>query len=161
MTRDASSTLWNPPRLSDQFLQAYGGQRSSAARSLDLLIANPGRRPVGTVCGEEMGARLDGLAVGKSSATVQSAVLLREEPLWSGGPGMVEFETPAPKARSSKEDLHEISLAQAENRNARTPQNWLERWWSPDPRKAPREKSSGLAAYSGTAQRPRRTVSAT
>lgn len=96
---------------------------------------------------EEMGACLDGLANGKSSFTVQSAVLLREQPLWSEGPGIVEFETPAPQARSSKEDLHEISLVKAEAKNFRAPKNWLERWWSPDPRKAPREKSPGLAAY--------------
>jgi hypothetical protein len=30
---------------------------------------------------------------------------------------------------------------------APTPRSWLDRWWSPDPRKAPREPSPGLAAY--------------
>jgi hypothetical protein len=30
---------------------------------------------------------------------------------------------------------------------ARPPKNWLERWWSPDPRIAPRIPAHGLAAY--------------
>lgn len=96
---------------------------------------------------EEMEACLNGLANSKSTVTVQSAVLLREEPLWSGGPGTVEFETPAPKERSSKEQLHEMTLMNPSAKNTRTPKSWLERWWSPDPRKAPREQAPGLAAY--------------
>jgi hypothetical protein len=95
---------------------------------------------------EEMGVRLELLAGGKSTVTVQSAVLLREEPLWSGGPGTVEFEAPAPKARA-KDQLHEMTLVKPTAKNTRAPKNWLERWWSPDPRKAPREQSPGLAAY--------------
>lgn len=98
---------------------------------------------------EEMGVRLESLQARgtRASVTVQSAVLLREEPLWSGGPGMVEFETPASALRSSKEQLHLMSLVKPEFEEAATPRNWLQRWWSPDPRSAPRENGGGLAAY--------------
>lgn len=40
---------------------------------------------------EEMESRLERLASGRGAVQVESAALLREEPLWSGGPGMVEF----------------------------------------------------------------------
>ena len=29
----------------------------------------------------------------------------------------------------------------------KAPRTWLDRWWSPDPRKAPRQAAPGLAAY--------------
>lgn len=95
---------------------------------------------------EEMEACLALLASGKSTVTVQSAALLREEPLWSGGPGTVEFEVATPKTQA-KEQLHEMTLAKPTAKSSRAPKSWLERWWSPDPRKAPREQSPGLAAY--------------
>jgi hypothetical protein len=40
-----------------------------------------------------------------------------------------------------------LSLIEPGIRTVRPPKNWLERWWSPDPRKAPRGKASGMAAY--------------
>ena len=40
-----------------------------------------------------------------------------------------------------------MDLIQPGAKTARPPKNWLERWWSPDPRKAPRESADGLAAY--------------
>lgn len=96
---------------------------------------------------EEMEACLEELSGGKNSAvTVQGAVLLREEPLWSGGPGMVELETPVSGAVSSKEQPHVMNLEKP-GRTPGAPKKWLERWWSPDPRKAPREQPHGLAAY--------------
>jgi hypothetical protein len=87
---------------------------------------------------------------------VQSAVLLREKPLWSGGPGLLELEN-----RSELEDdepqtrqTHLMGLIQPEMTDVRPPRGWLERWWSPDPRKAPREKAPGLAAYYWTGGAP-------
>jgi hypothetical protein len=47
-----------------------------------------------------------------------------------------------------------MSLMQPEMKDVRPPKNWLERWWSPDPRKAPREPASGLAAYYWTGGAP-------
>ncbi len=96
---------------------------------------------------EEMEARLEGLNAGKSPIIVTSAVLLREEPLWSGGPGTVELETPDGDPHSAKDQRHQMNLVKPGSKNPRTPKNWLERWWSPDPRNAPREASPGLAAY--------------
>lgn len=94
---------------------------------------------------EEMQARLSGQTPDRAPVVVQSVVLLREEPLWSGGPGIVELETPA--TAPDKEQRHEMNLAKPGAKNPRAPKNWLERWWSPDPRKAPREDNPGLAAY--------------
>jgi uncharacterized protein len=87
---------------------------------------------------------------------VQSAVLLREKPLWSGGPGLLELEN---RSESEDEDpqtrqTHLMGLIQPEMTDVRPPRGWLERWWSPDPRKAPREQSPGLAAYYWTGGAP-------
>jgi hypothetical protein len=93
---------------------------------------------------EEMEARLSGQTPERGPIVIQSAALLREEPLWSGGPGIVELERPtAPE----KEQRHEMNLAKPGAKIPRAPKNWLERWWSPDPRKAPREDYPGPAAY--------------
>ena len=40
-----------------------------------------------------------------------------------------------------------MSLIEPGIKVVRPPKNWLERWWSPDPRKAPRDSAPGLAAY--------------
>ena len=39
-------------------------------------------------------------------------------------------------------------------KDSRPPQNWLQRWWSPDARKAPREPAPGLAAHFWTGGPP-------
>lgn len=117
---------------------------------------------------EEMESQLEGLASGRGAVQVESAALLREEPLWSGGPGMVEFELPA-EERQGLAQRHVMGLARPEPRGSETrgprapgnapgnaPGKWLDRWWSPDPRKAPREPAPGLAAYywNGSAPEP-------
>ncbi len=81
------------------------------------------------------------------SGEVQGAVLLREQPLWSGGPGLVELEVRKEDEPGPLHLTHEMSLIEPGIKAVRPPQNWLQRWWSPDPRKAPRESSPGLAAY--------------
>jgi hypothetical protein len=96
---------------------------------------------------EEMGQRLDGQAeTTAAEGTLQGAVLLRESPLWSGGPGMLELEESGRGGRAPQQ-RHEMGLIKPGTKPVATPRNWLQRWWSPDPRKAPREPSSGLAAY--------------
>lgn len=124
---------------------------------------------------EEMESRLEGLTSGRGAGQVgavqvESAALLREEPLWSGGPGMVEFELP-PEQRQGAAQRHVMGLAKPEPRGTETrgPESlvgetkaprvagkWLDRWWSPDPRRAPREAAPGLAAYywNGSAPEP-------
>jgi hypothetical protein len=78
---------------------------------------------------------------------VQGAVLLREQPLWSGGPGLLEIGTRSEQVKGEMAQAHEMSLIEPGIKAVRPPKNWLERWWSPDPRKAPREPAPGLAAY--------------
>jgi uncharacterized membrane protein (UPF0127 family) len=98
---------------------------------------------------EEMEQRLERISNlrGDPAATVQSAVLLREKPLWSGGPGLLELESQAKEEATLSKRTHEMSLVQPGEMPPRPPRTWLERWWSPDPRKAPREVLPGLAAY--------------
>jgi hypothetical protein len=78
---------------------------------------------------------------------VQSAVLLREKPLWSGGPGLLELENRSKEEITLATRTHEMSLVQPGENIPRPPRSWLERWWSPDPRRAPRDVLPGLAAY--------------
>lgn len=90
-----------------------------------------------------------------ANSVVQSAVLLREQPLWSGGPGLLEIGKAVPEEESPKtRQTHLMGLIQPEMKDARPPRGWLERWWSPDPRKAPRESAPGLAAYYWTGGPP-------
>ncbi|MGA7342022.1 MAG: PilZ domain-containing protein [Terracidiphilus sp.] len=97
---------------------------------------------------EEMEQRLERITSLRGDApTVQSAVLLREKPLWSGGPGLLELENRAKEEPTLSMRTHEMSLVQPGENPPRPPRTWLERWWSPDPRKAPRELLPGLAAY--------------
>jgi hypothetical protein len=78
---------------------------------------------------------------------LQGAVLLREQPLWSGGPGLLEFGTHSEQEQGKTPQTLEMSLVEPGIRAVRPPKNWLERWWSPDPRKAPREQQADMAAY--------------
>jgi hypothetical protein len=97
---------------------------------------------------EEMEMRLERLAAGNAdSGILQGAVVLRDEPLWSGGPGLVELEGRALTISGKQIQAHEMSLIEPGIRAVRPPQNWLQRWWSPDPRRAPRERAPGVAAY--------------
>ncbi len=83
----------------------------------------------------------------EETEVVQGAVLLREQPLWSGGPGLLELGARSQQEQGEMPQAHEMSLIEPGIRAVRPPKNWLERWWSPDPRKAPREPQPGLAAY--------------
>jgi hypothetical protein len=91
----------------------------------------------------------------EATSVVQSAVLLREQPLWSGGPGLLELENRSSEETNPKmRQTHLMGLVQPEMKDARPPRSWLERWWSPDPRKAPRDQAPGLAAYYWTGGTP-------
>jgi hypothetical protein len=89
-----------------------------------------------------------------AASVVQSAVLLREKPLWSGGPGLLELENRSEEEPPKMGQTHMMGLIQPEMKDVRPPRGWLERWWSPDPRKAPREHAPGLAAYYWTGGAP-------
>ena len=105
---------------------------------------------------EEMERRLERFSNSTSTATVvQSAVLLREKPLWSGGPGLLQIDDRT--VQPEEEDVpaaHEMALVQPGMRSEKPPKSWLERFWSPDPRRAPRETSPRLAAYYWTGSAP-------
>lgn len=101
---------------------------------------------------EDMEGRLERISAQANSFSdedivLQGAVLLREQPLWSGGPGLLELGTRSEELHDKVPQAHEMSLIEPGIKAVRPPKNWLERWWSPDPRKAPREMKPGLAAY--------------
>ena len=131
---------------------------------------------------EEMQGRLEGITSASAVAGgVQSAVLLRGKPLWSGGPGVVELKDRTsekrtqdmrlvekrPQEKSPKEERletgqpYEMDLIEPGMKYVKPPKNWLKRWWSPDPRiapdqrHAPRESLPGLAAYYWTGSAPK------
>jgi hypothetical protein len=115
---------------------------------------------------EEMEGRLELLSdLGGHAGTVQSAVLLREEPLWSGGPGLLELGDRSKVERPGSLETHEMGLVEPGKKEFKPPKSWLKRWWSPDPRRAPREPAPGLAAYYWTGAPPEphsiRDISAT
>jgi hypothetical protein len=85
---------------------------------------------------------------------VRSAALLRQAPLWSGGPGVIQLEKRFKEDRFNSPETHEMDLIEPGMKEVRPPRNWLERWWSPDPRRAPREPADGLAAYYWTGSAP-------
>jgi uncharacterized protein len=100
---------------------------------------------------EEMERRLERLTGGRSEPMTEPAIagaaLLREKPLWSGGPGVLELETRNPAVDHGVEETHQMDLASPTRKSVKQPRNWFERWWSPDPRRAPRVPGTGLAAY--------------
>jgi hypothetical protein len=111
---------------------------------------------------EEMQGRLEKFSRSGGAGGVQSAVLLRGRPLWSGGPGVVELgERPGEEEGLNSQQTYEMDLIEPGMSDVKPPKNWLKRWWSPDPRKAPnlrsapRESLPGLAAYYWTGGAPK------
>jgi hypothetical protein len=98
---------------------------------------------------EEMERRLEKLENPRNeqtpAAVIAGAALLREQPLWSGGPGVLEVDNR--KEPGAAAETHLMDLAPPTKRSGKQPRNWFERWWSPDPRRAPRMPGNGLAAY--------------
>ncbi len=97
--------------------------------------------------GDSQTRRGDSPVSRKGGAVVESAVLLRKTPLWSGGPGVVELEARNRKEQIEPAPVHEMELAEPGAKPAGPPRKWSKHWWSPDPRQAPREAAPGLAAY--------------
>ncbi len=133
------------------------GARSSAAEAASVLAlpahsiyssqTQPGDQMVLCVA-EEMESQLERLSnVMGEAGTEQRAVLLREKPLWSGGPGVLELEDRSKEQGHREPEMHEMRLAEPETEKVKTPRRWQGRWWAPDPRKAPRQSAPAVAAY--------------
>jgi len=95
------------------------------------------------------------------SCKVFSVALLREQPLWSDGPGVLELEerplqmeVSAVRPHEPTVQTHELPLSKPEETKTKQPKSWLARWWSPDPRRAPRYTEPGVAAYYWTGGPP-------
>lgn len=128
------------------------------AHSIYSSQTQPGDQLVLCVA-EEMGRQLQRLSnprheagavsvapAGGHASTVAGAVLLREKPLWSGGPGLLELESRDGADSKIAPETYEMDLTHPGAKSFKQ-RNWLQRWWSPDPRKAPRVRTPGLAAY--------------
>jgi PilZ domain len=89
------------------------------------------------------GARVDTAVM----PMIAGAALLREKPLWSGGPGLLELENRAVQEGATVYPAHVMDLTYPGTNKFQQLRKWLGRWWSPDPRKAPRIQEPGLAAY--------------
>jgi hypothetical protein len=107
---------------------------------------------------EEMQRRLERFSgLNGVSGVVRNAAILRAMPLWSGGLDLTDTENRPEKnsfpSGQPQEQVYEMDLAGPGMKAIKQPRNWLERWWSPDPRKAPdlrtspRETLPGVAAY--------------
>jgi hypothetical protein len=96
---------------------------------------------------DEMEGRLERFSSSLGANAVKSVAVLRERPLWSGGPGLLQLEDRSKDELPGSQPIHEIGLIEPGSKDPRPPKNWLQRWWSPDPRKAPRDQAPGLAAY--------------
>jgi|HubBroStandDraft_1064217.scaffolds.fasta_scaffold44674_3 hypothetical protein len=128
---------------------AHAAQPAAAAPA-PISIAAAVKRPVV----ESAPAIVQPVPRRVAAGVVQSAVMLREKPLWSGGPGLLELENRSEEDPASPRDTHMMGLIQPEMTDLRPPRGWLERWWSPDPRRAPRDFATGLAAYYWTGGPP-------
>lgn len=136
---------------------AASGPRASSvlalpAHSIYSSQTQPGDQLVICVA-EEMERRLE--QIYGSGGVVQSAVLLRDKPLWSGGPGVLQLKERDEQQKPEAQQMLEMDLADPGTKSARPPKNWLQRWWSPDPRKAPREQAPGVAAYYWNGEAPK------
>jgi len=120
---------------------------SSQTQTGDQLVICPA---------EEMERKLEKFSSSSNNnvAVIQSAVLLREKPLWSGGPGLLQLDDRSQPEDSSVQSAHEMALVQPGVKSEKPPKSWLERFWSPDPRRAPRDASPRLAAYYWTGAAP-------
>jgi len=83
----------------------------------------------------------------EATPTIAGAVLLRDKPLWSGGPGLLELEERNGQGNKATLEPYQMDLTTPVNKTVRQPRKWFGRWWSPDPRKAPRMQEPGVAAY--------------
>lgn len=101
---------------------------------------------------EEIGSRLARLSdpggeAADPATALAGAAILRNQPIWSGGPGVLEFSNREGRGAQSAVPAYEMELARPNAAALQPLRAWLDRWWSPDPRKAPRTPVAGLAAY--------------
>jgi hypothetical protein len=130
---------------------------SSIQRATSALVL-----PVDTICSsetqigdqlvlceaEEMEWRLKWLACARDDSRVlQGAVLLREQPLWSGGLELMEREDRNEDESCGLIEAYEMSLIEPGMSAVSPPINNPARWWSPDPLTAPQKPWPGPAVY--------------
>jgi len=117
------------------------------AHSIYSSQTQPGDQMVLCVA-EEMEHQLGQLSSLDSDAgAAQEEVLSPEQPLWSFDPGVAELEEQPEEPRNSEPPVQEVSPAEPQAEGPKSPRKWQGRWWSSDPRKAPRLAAPDLVAY--------------
>ena len=91
-----------------------------------------------------------------TGTTGQPGMPTREKSPRGNGPGAVKSKESQSASSGGPPPPDQIGIAPSALNAARRLQNWFQRWWSPDPRRAPREPAPGLAAYywNGAAPKP-------
>lgn len=108
-----------------------------------------------SVCAtEEMVRRFELMAETGVPTNMESALPLPENPFSTEDRGLAEAETPASRAGNGRPEGQETPFLTPSSTRPHKLRNWLERWFWPDPRKAPRRPASGLAAYYWTGAAP-------
>jgi hypothetical protein len=67
---------------------------------------------------DEMEGRLEGFTSASSANAVKSLAVLRERPLWSGGPGLLQLEDRSNDELAPSQHIHEIGLVEPGTRTA-------------------------------------------
>jgi hypothetical protein len=91
---------------------------------------------------------------GDVTGVVQSALLFSERSPGGGEDAPREGGTYSRIDKPASPEIQEMGRIAAKANHFKTPKNWLQRFLSPDPRRAPREEVSNLAAYYWTNEAP-------
>lgn len=77
----------------------------------------------------------------------EEVAVLREMPHRSGGTKVQELKGKSRASHFQSPQSHEIGHIEPRKGEFKLPKNWFDKWWSPDPRKTPREPVRNLVAY--------------
>jgi uncharacterized membrane protein (UPF0127 family) len=105
----------------------------------------------------EMQRRIEELcAAGGIAGAGQDTPLVGEASSGSGSSGLEGFRlvNRIEQRMTDTQQLQKESLVKPARTPFKSPRSWLARWWSPDPRRAPRMPTHGLAAYFWTGASP-------
>lgn len=83
----------------------------------------------------------------EGEVSIQSVAMLRDQPLWSEGSGILEIDHPYGMERRTSQTIYEMSLTEPGANAARPPKHWMHRWWTHDPLSAPPSLLPGAVAY--------------
>lgn len=87
----------------------------------------------------------------------ESATLLPAQTDWRSGSDKPQSMNQLKDEPIESEQIQVTGPVKTEIQNFRSTKNWLKRWWTPDPRRAPRQTSPGLSASFWTGASPEKS----